>query len=303
MIKCVSLILIFYVATVTCEINLKTFDWSSVKPLYEIIEWQKVHSNFIAPPANAHPTARSPRIIDGDIAGAVEFPYLAGVLLHFDTGNSFCGGTLITRRFVLTAANCVHLVPSASVLLGASDMMRQIEMNIDVTRIRVHPQYSHSQSANDIATLELNREAVLSSTINLVRLPNRRQAGQAFLNQLGTVAGWGRVQSGNQPIPTQFLKYMRSPVISNLACRIRYPAFITDTNICADPSIGTPCNGDEGGPLMITDADGRRTQIGIFSYQFSLGCGLGWPAVFARVTEFLDFIEQNSDVRILENFE
>lgn len=61
--------------------------------------------------------------------------------------------------------------------------------------------------------------------------------------------------------------------------------------------------GDEGGPLMITEADGRRTQIGIFSYQFSLGCGLGWPAVYARVTSFLDFIEQNSDVTILETWE
>lgn len=29
--------------------------------------------------------------------------------------------------------------------------------------------------------------------------------------------------------------------------------------------------GDQGGPLMIVEADGRRTQVGIFSYQFSLG--------------------------------
>jgi hypothetical protein len=54
---------------------------------------------------------------------------------------------------------------------------------------------------------------------------------------------------------------------------------------------------------MITDADNRRTQVGVFSFQFSLGCQRGWPAVFARLTDFLDFIEQNSDVRILETWE
>lgn len=36
-------------------------------------------------------------------------------------------------------------------------------------------------------------------------------------------------------------------------------------------------DGDQGGPLMIQEPDGQRTQIGVFSYQFSLGCGLGWP--------------------------
>jgi hypothetical protein len=54
---------------------------------------------------------------------------------------------------------------------------------------------------------------------------------------------------------------------------------------------------------MMVEADGRRTQIGVFSYQFSLGCERGWPAVFARVPSFFDFIEQNSDVRILENWD
>lgn len=134
---------------------------------------------------------------------------------------------------------------------------------------------------------------------------------------------WGRTTSGTQPIPTQFLRVLRAPVITNNSCRIRYPAFITASNICTNPTDGTPCEGDEGGPLMVQEPDGGRTQglnsinisklfselsflsglVGVFSYQFSLGCGLGWPAVYARVTSFLDFIEQNSDVRILETWE
>lgn len=111
------------------------------------------------------------------------------------------------------------------------------------------------------------------------------------------------MEGTTQPIPTQFLRTLQSPVITNLSCRIRYPAYITDSNVCTSPADGTPCEGDQGGPLMIIEADGRRTQIGVFSYQFSLGCQLGWPAVYARITSFLNFIEANSDVRILETWE
>lgn len=115
---------------------------------------------------------------------------------------------------------------------------------------------------------------------------------------------WGVTVSGsNEPVPLQFLRSLRAPVITNLSCRIRYPAYITASNICTDSNDGTPCRGDQGGGLVITEADGRRTLVGIFSFQFSLGCERGWPPVFARVTSFLDFIEQNSDVRILETWE
>jgi secreted trypsin-like serine protease len=264
------LIFVAVLAVASCEIDLKTFDWSSVRPLSEIKEWREVHTNH-AEIQVTNPRLSS-RIINGDIAGSIDFPYMAGVILHFDTGNSFCGGSLISRRFVLTAANCVHIVPSASVLLGASNMFGNIEENLRVATIRVHPLYSFDQSLNDIATLELSREVTLSPTVNLVRLPNRRQVQTTFENQQGLVAGWGRTSgSGTQPIPTQFLRTLRSPIITNNSCRIRFPAYITASNICTDANLGTPCGGDQGGPLMIVEADGKRTQVGIFSYQFSLG--------------------------------
>ena len=173
-------------AFVSCETDLKAFDWSSVKPLTEIKEWREVHPNF-GTVRNAYPS-KLRRILNGDVAAATDFPYMAGVMLHFDTGNSWCGGSLISRNFVLTAANCVHLVPSASVLLGASNMNNIGEL-IRVATIRVHPEYSFDDSLNDIATLELSRPADLSATINLVRLPNRRQVQSTFESQLAAVLG------------------------------------------------------------------------------------------------------------------
>lgn len=180
------LIVVSLLIFVNCEIDLKTFDWSSVKPLEEIKEWRDVQPKN-AEVATVH-SSRAPRIVNGEIATQNEFPYMAGVILHFDTGNSWCGGSLISRLFVLTAANCVHIVPSASVLLGASNV-HNVEANIRVAQIRVHSQFDLDLMINDIATLELSRQVDLSATIGIVRLPNRRQTQLTFDNQQATVSG------------------------------------------------------------------------------------------------------------------
>lgn len=128
----------------------------------------------------------------------------------------------------------------------------------------------------------------------------------------------GSTGSVNDPIPTPYLRSVRAQVMSNLLCTVRYPIYISSSNICTTVAIGTPCDGDEGGALTYVDDDRERTQIGIFSYQYSLGCDRGWPrkfqtlidwsglvnhhliisAVFTRVTSYLSWIESNSGAYI-----
>lgn len=99
----INMKLIFFVtflalALASCE----EIDWSAVKPLHEIKEWQEAHPNFdIDAIRRMHPS-RPSRILNGEIAGATSYPYAAGVMLHFDSANSFCGGSLISRCGVKT---------------------------------------------------------------------------------------------------------------------------------------------------------------------------------------------------------
>lgn len=185
--------LIFFatiLALASCEIDLKAFDWSTVKPQWEIKEWRDAHPKQAMMMALGAKGAspRGSRIFNGEIAGPTDFPYMAGVLVHYDSGNSFCGGSLISRNFVLTAANCVHRAPSTSVLLAAVNM-HSVGLNIRVNQIRIHPEYSFDESLNDIATLELSITVDLTPTIQLVRLPNRRQVQTTFENQQSIVTG------------------------------------------------------------------------------------------------------------------
>lgn len=81
-----AFLLVAFLAFVSCDIDLKTFDWSTVKPLAEIEEWRNAHPNFEA--RTAHPSTYPPRprrILNGDIANRFEYPYVAGVMLHFNT--------------------------------------------------------------------------------------------------------------------------------------------------------------------------------------------------------------------------
>ena len=44
----------------------------------------------------------------GETATVEEFPWQAGLLSQSTSSNVFCGGSLISKCFVLTAAHCVE---------------------------------------------------------------------------------------------------------------------------------------------------------------------------------------------------
>lgn len=54
--------------------------------------------------------------------------------------------------------------------------------------------------------------------------------------------------------------------------------------------------------MTIQDADDITTQIGVSSFFFTTGCTRGFPGGFTRVSRYLDWIGQNSDVVIRDDF-
>jgi secreted trypsin-like serine protease len=98
------------------------------------------------------------------------------------------------------------------------------------------------------------------------------------------------------------LKFVDITVIDNSECSDYYGLDIKKSKICADTNGGSDgvCNGDTGGPLVITESDGLPTEVGIVSFgyfEFN-SCKTGAPAGFTRVSEYLDWLETEAGVTI-----
>lgn len=222
-------------------------------------------------------------IIGGEEAEEGEFPFQVALVTrsgHFQ----FCGGVFIARNWVMTAAHCVDggLDPnSIQVLAGTRDLTEGGEY-IDVTRIRIHPDFSADAFiSSDMALLELDGD-FMYPRIELLT-PDRVEMSAP--GTIATVIGWGLTSVGGDG--SDILKKLRTEIISNDECKTHLNENILETTICAGKQGSTEatCNGDSGGPLMVPFR-GRWIQVGIVSFGTSI---CYQPTAYARVSALVDY--------------
>ncbi|KAK6623951.1 hypothetical protein RUM44_010807 [Polyplax serrata] len=232
---------------------------------------------------------RQQKIVGGEEAEPHSIPYQVGLLLD----GSFCGGSLITKRFVLTAAHCA-LVAKPKIVLGAHHIKEKEpeQVIIEGEKFIVHENYSGRTLLNDIALVELSAEAPLNEYIKTVELTSPK-AG-LYVGKVAQVSGWGRVYS-QSPTISPVLRVVESDIITNLQCSLKFAFPIADTIICLDGSEKkSSCNGDSGGPLVVNSGN-QTQQIGVVSFGSSAGCEKGFPSAYTRLTSYIDWIIKNSD--------
>lgn len=221
-----------------------------------------------------------PDIVGGYDAAPGEFPYQVS-LRRF--GGGWCGGSLITPDWVLTAAHCVRQVPASelSVELG---ILYQSENGAvrDIAQIVQHPNYANGPShTNDFALLRLAQPANGFGTVAL--LGQTAHGTYAAPGTMSTVSGWGALWFGG---PTSDrLQGVDIPIVSEAECEAAYNTYSVDeTMICAgDLSVGgiDSCQGDSGGPLVVPGPNGP-VQAGVVSW--GNGCAQpGIPGVYGKV--------------------
>lgn len=238
------------------------------------------------------------RIINGIPAKRGQFPWQVAII---SDDNYFCGGSLISDTWVLTAAHCTDNRTSFVVYLGTVHLIDRDSGSVTqvTSKSIVHSEYNNTSFSNDIALIQLPEPVDFSLYISPVRLPSRSQLTTDFVGQTVRISGWGRVSDLSTNLPDT-LQYADMSVISNLQCLDTFASYITGTKICVSTADKrSPCKGDSGGPLVIQEDDGRYTEIGIVSFGHASGCQMGFPVVFTRVTSFLDWIEKNTGIVIV----
>jgi len=235
------------------------------------------------------------RIVGGKQARPSEFPWQVG--FRWQTRNSrtniFCGGSLIDKKWVVSAAHCFQNlrrpINELKIVLGEFDVNNEEgnEVVIAARKVTNHPRYNSNSMDNDIAIVELDSEVSFNDNMKPVCLPSR---GMKFRsNTMCTVTGFGAIREGG-PQATTLMK-ADVPLVDNQKCSEYYRSPISDLKICAGYDKGKidSCQGDSGGPLVCPQ-NGKAYLAGVVSY--GIGCARPkLPGVYANVKNLLDFIE------------
>jgi len=232
------------------------------------------------------------RITNGQNAAPNQFPYQVGLTIQTSMGSSWCGGSLISNEWVLTAAHCTDKASSVSVYLGSNQRTSPaVVRTVSKSAIIIHANWSPTLIRNDISLIKIPA-VTFTSAIQKVTLPKMSSSYGTFEGQKVIASGWGKTSDSSSV--ASYLQYAVMTVISNTQCKGTFGSIIQPGNICVSTPGGTStCNGDSGGPLVL---ESNKMLVGITSFGSGQGCTKGYPAAFTRVTSYLDWIKSNSGV-------
>jgi len=226
--------------------------------------------------------AQDMRIIGGDVASQ-PIPYQ--VSLDYQPpgqdAQPICGGTLISKKHVITAAHCMTLCGSQDnpdrcpadhyiVHLGFTRQSNRQGSGIHQQRSVVSYVFpgkgtTGPSGSGDIAILVLSSVVSLTEAVFPAELATDDPRGRN--GQVVTVSGWGSTQEGGDSSDTLMLAHL---TLTD-QCAAEDCSFGTD-EIFAGPNgkYKDACQGDSGGPLVL-----KGSNILVGSVSRGTGCGFG----------------------------
>lgn len=260
-----------------------------------------------------------PRIsLDGKETKPGEFPWQA-MLCGKD--GIFCGGVMISKCCILTAAHCVSGIYgqskfdtsksnslkvclgrrcgdcNAGIYKGNKEKQDERAQCFDAHRIHVHQGYNETSFEHDIALIQLKSSNCMkcrAASVRPVCLPQpTRDAKYIKAGKKAWVVGWGEIEATKGT--SSCLRKGKTELVEFGSCKASWaqgsnPVTVTRDQMCAKDDVG-PCGGDSGGPLLVKNHDFEHRYVLAGLVSWGRGCGVDDAyGVYTDVQHHLDWI-------------
>lgn len=234
-----------------------------------------------------------------------------------------CGGTLIDRYTILSAAHCIvsefqmgyfekiEIVPNKyyptyesmfTIYAGVYNIsfhknhqpVTYPGVKLSLEKIIRHENYDTKTFKNDISIFKLANPVVLNKYIKLACLPSTISNNYPLSDIPCYASGWGTLTEGGST--PDVLYNVKLSVLNSSECH-NYPNYIAESQVCAGNVSGgqDTCQGDSGGGLYVYDTLGSKKRYivaGVVSN--GMGCAEpGYPGIYSRTAHFLDWIKSH----------
>lgn len=234
------------------------------------------------------------RIVGGDLEKVGGSPWTA--LIRRADGYGFCGGTLVSERWIVSAAHCFHQTQADHITIGGVDKLRAVkwEQKIKVCKVLIHPHFHHYTFDSDLALVLLQTPVVLNPTALPACLPDRHLSVSLLRkDMMGVVSGWGTTHYLGRS--SRFLRKVALPVVNHRTCVLSTEQVVTENMFCAGyvDSSRDSCSGDSGGPFVV-HFKGVWYLTGVVSWGERCATR-GKYGVYTRLGNFLNWMQETME--------
>ncbi|KAJ1970230.1 hypothetical protein IWQ62_000057 [Dispira parvispora] len=246
------------------------------------------------------------RIIGGEDAQAMQFPFMAHLQLKKGDTYSECGSTIISPEWIVTAAHCVTRkdngkpYPSSDISFTVGILGDQLLNQYTATQVEVHPAFDFERVIDDIALVKVSPSIQFSDSVQAADV----WTSKVNDGEMAVAIGWGSVDGVDVSQQASTIQYVGVRISNDRRKCVRIDIAFENSNedvICTANNPGRDtCQGDSGGPLAIplseNDSAGNKyALLGITSYGYSpssqQSCGAqDGIAFYTHVAYYLPFI-------------
>ncbi|GJQ80477.1 hypothetical protein Trydic_g12373 [Trypoxylus dichotomus] len=230
------------------------------------------------------------RMYGGTDAADGAYPFM--VSLRTSQNRHFCGGSIITERWVVTAGNCVFGRDASNIIaVAGTNTLSSGGVFNEACRIVIHSNFNDTgHLSNDIAMVLLKLPFKYSRIITPAIISY--DLAEHIVNV--TMIGWGKTVRTSDY--SDRLQEFSSQTIRRALCETYYLGLLTRTNMCTKFQKGTAFSyGDAGGPLFQTD---NKEQIGIASFHYKRASGIK-PDVYTKLAPYTRWIQDT--IRLMKH--